>query len=179
MDTKICFECKEEKPLEEFYGRIPEGKPNYYYSSYCKICDKAKSKRVNQKNGKKYRADRKHRINANPELKEKARLQRRQSNYRNMEAVMFRAARKRAKEKDMEFNIEVTDIVIPDKCPLLDIPFVQGIKGNYFYTPSLDRIYSSKGYVKVISMLANSMKNVANNDELLTFAKNIEKYLND
>ena len=61
--------------------------------------------------------------------------------------------------------------------------FVAGEKGNYEYTPSLDRIDPTKGYIKgnvwVITKRANTMKNSATREELLKFADNIYKYFGD
>lgn len=90
---------------------------------------------------------------------------------------VWRQARGRAKRKGIKFEISVSDIVIPEKCPLLEVELVRGTKGDYSQTHSLDRIISSKGYEKgntqVLSMKANSMKNSATLDELLIFSKNI------
>ena len=99
---------------------------------------------------------------------------------RNFEAGMWRAAKRRARIKGLEFNIEVSDIIIPEVCPILEVPLVLGTKGNYEYTPSLDRIDNSKGYIKgnimVISKKANSMKNSASLQELRNFCKNVLRY---
>ena len=72
------------------------------------------------------------------------------------------------------------DIIIPKICPILEVPIILGSKGNYEYTPSLDRIDNSKGYIKgniqVISKKANSMKNSATLEELQKFCTNILRY---
>ena len=82
------------------------------------------------------------------------------------------------------FNLTIDDIVIPEKCPLLEIPLStdpKDLNEQNYYTG--DRIDSSKGLVKgniqVISMLANRMKNKATESELLTFATNGLKILNN
>lgn len=82
------------------------------------------------------------------------------------------------------FNLTIEDIYIPEKCPLLEIPLSTNpndFKEQNYYTA--DRIDSSKGLVKgniqVISMLANRMKNKATESELLTFATNGLKILNN
>ena len=98
---------------------------------------------------------------------------------RHPERVMYRAAKTRAKLKGIEFNIDYSDIVIPEKCPILGIDIVvqagRGTKGGKPNSPSLDRIDNEKGYIKgnvqVISHFANSMKFTANKDQLLSFAK--------
>jgi 16S rRNA C967 or C1407 C5-methylase (RsmB/RsmF family) len=87
----------------------------------------------------------------------------------------YHSIKARAKIKNIDFNIEYADIVIPDKCPLLGVPFEVG--KNNPYNPSVDRIDPTKGYVKgnieVISELANRMKSNANKEQLVTFATNI------
>lgn len=93
---------------------------------------------------------------------------------------MFTAAKQRAEKKGLEFNIAEEDINIPEKCPILDVPFQFGTKESYDYSPSLDRIDTTKGYVKgnvwVISKKANTMKSNATWDELTKFATNILRY---
>ena len=75
-------------------------------------------------------------------------------------------AKRRAKERSQEFNIQIEDIQIPSECPVFKTPFVE----NTPYSASLDRIDSSKGYVlgniQVISTRANILKNDATLKEL-------------
>lgn len=106
--------------------------------------------------------------------------QKRESRLRNFVHSMWKAAKKRAKERELDFNIEESDIVIPKMCPILEVPLEFGTKSNYDYSPSLDRIDNTKGYIKgniqVISKKANTMKNSATLQELETFCKNILRY---
>lgn len=102
------------------------------------------------------------------------------SKYKNvheLKQTLYRHAKRRALQKGLEFNIELKDIHIPRKCPILKVPLICSTR----YSPSIDRIYPNKGYVKgniaVISTLANSMKANATPNELLIFAKNIKKYM--
>lgn len=108
---------------------------------------------------------------------------RRRSSGNHPEWRMYSQAKRRAAERGLDFNIELSDIIIPPVCPLLGVPFITGTKGNYEFTPSLDRIDPTKGYVKgnvwVITKKANSMKNSATKEELLTFVKNVIKYFGD
>jgi len=94
--------------------------------------------------------------------------------------LLWYRAKSNAKTRNYEFNLDVEDIIIPDKCPYLNIELITHFDGKerdeYF---SIDRIDSTKGYVKgnvqVISKLANTMKNNANEEQLKTFAENILK----
>jgi hypothetical protein len=96
------------------------------------------------------------------------------------EYVIWYRSKENSKKRGLDFNLEVEDIIIPNKCPLLEIDMIFDIDNNNspnYY--SIDRIDSSKGYVKgnvqIISRLANTMKNNATKDQLLTFSKNILK----
>jgi hypothetical protein len=72
------------------------------------------------------------------------------------------AARRRAKLSGIECTITEDDIVVPDRCPILDIPLERSKKKQQSSSPSLDRIDPSRGYVKgnvkVISYKANACK---------------------
>lgn len=94
---------------------------------------------------------------------------------RSLEKRMLARAKGRAKEYGIEFNIELEDIIIPEICPILDIPLAKSETGTIGpNSPTLDRMYNDKGYVKgnvwVISNLANSMKNSATMEQLQKFA---------
>ena len=90
---------------------------------------------------------------------------------------MHQRAKVRAKAMNRVFDLQVSDIAIPDTCPILGIILNvnSGRSGAYRNSPSLDRIDNSKGYTKeniqVISQLANAMKGRATNEELHKFAK--------
>ena len=82
-----------------------------------------------------------------------------------------------------DFNLSVEDIIIPTHCPYLGIElttvFNENDNDNYY---SIDRIDSNYGYVKgniqIISKLANTMKNKASKEQMITFALNILKMYN-
>ena len=93
---------------------------------------------------------------------------------KNREKNLFQLARHRALKKGVEFNIEISDIIIPEKCPILGFPLKTCIDGNRDLSPSLDRIDNNKGYIKgniqVVSFKANAMKLTADKSELINFA---------
>lgn len=80
---------------------------------------------------------------------------------------MFLRVKSRAKMLGQQFTIQVSDIVVPDVCPVLGIRLnhharTSGMKDD---SPSLDRIDPKKGYVpgniRVISGRANLLKSNA------------------
>jgi hypothetical protein len=99
----------------------------------------------------------------------------------NRALVLLGQARYRAKKKGIEFNLELSDVVIPKLCPVLKIPLSAGSSsgGPRGCSPSLDRIDNTKGYIKgnvqVMSHKANTMKHCADNNELILFANWIKK----
>ena len=99
------------------------------------------------------------------------------------EYYLWKAAKRRAKLKNLEFNIEVTDIIIPQFCPLLNIPIVNntGNRCRVDGSPSLDRIDNTLGYTKgnimVVSWRANFLKSDASLKELLLLTTNLQSLL--
>ncbi len=149
MTMKTCTSCDEEKPLEEFYNskKGPLGK-----SYDCKECRKAYNKKRREESIDEYREKDRERI-AN-----------------NLERQLLRAAKARSKAKDIPFDLEKSDIVIPEECPVLGIPLVRGAGRPVDGSPTLDKFVPLLGYTKgnvnVISHKANTCKNDATLEEI-------------
>jgi hypothetical protein len=95
---------------------------------------------------------------------------------RNISSVLYHASKQRAKKHNIEFNIEISDIVVPTHCPILKCEFDHARrKGRKWNGASIDRIDNNKGYVKgnvwIISDLANRMKQNATIEQLKLFAE--------
>ena len=88
---------------------------------------------------------------------------------------IFNGTRNRAKDKGIDFDINLDDLGAPSVCPVFGEPFVRKTRMGM----SIDRIDPTKGYIKgnvqVISKLANVMKNDASVDELRLFANWIKR----
>jgi hypothetical protein len=89
---------------------------------------------------------------------------------RDKRKILLNAAKKRAKDNNLDFDLDINDIVLPDKCPILniDLKFNEGKVKNNSY--SIDRIDNSKGYIKgniqIISFKANTIKSFATLEEI-------------
>lgn len=98
-----------------------------------------------------------------------------------IEANMLDRSKSRAKRKGFEHNIDINDIVIPEVCPLLGIPLFAGNGSVGPNSPTLDRIDSSKGYIKgnvwVISYKANTIKSNATPEELTLIATRLTEFV--
>lgn len=99
-----------------------------------------------------------------------------QNNYRydNPAKSLLYAARRRAKAKDLPFDIDESDIRVPPICPVLNIPLTTGTGVGHENAPSLDRIDPRLGYVRgniaVISSRANRIKQDATPAEVMAVA---------
>ena len=95
----------------------------------------------------------------------------------NPEKYLLTSCKTRAKKAGIPFNLEIEDIVIPEKCPMLGIKLEsgRGRSGLFNHSPTLDRIIPKKGYTKgnvqVISGRANRIKSDATADEIMAVAK--------
>jgi len=94
--------------------------------------------------------------------------EKKEETYNTIENILLMSATARAKKKKLDFSIKHEDVLIPEYCPILGIKidkFLEDASQSHqsrISSPSLDRIDSSKGYVKgnvaVISYKANVIK---------------------
>ena len=91
----------------------------------------------------------------------------------------WKDAKSRAKIRNRPFNIAPTDIIVPDKCPLLGIDIIRSEGKLTDNSPSLDCFDPEKGYVKgniwVISQKANSIKRNLSLEEWRVFVNRLEE----
>lgn len=160
MKTKICNVCKIEKSHSEYFMRVPKKyvKKDGTCSEY--IIPRAECKQCHYTYSHKVLVE-------------------------GQEKRLLYNAKNRAKEQGFSFDLTLEDIVIPESCPLLDIKLERntGGKSASDFSPSLDRIDSSKGYIKgnvwVISYRANKIKNNATPQELLQIASKLIKRMSE
>lgn len=144
---KVCYCCKEEKLLEEYYPTT-SNKTGYY--SYCKPCLSEKQKNRVNKNREKYTAIR-----------------------------MLQEIRGRCRKIQMEFDLDVQwleDKLKEWKCEVTGLEFVvigDGISNPF--SPSVDRIDPTKGYLKencrVVLLGYNMMKGRGTDEDCYKIAK--------
>lgn len=157
---KRCTKCGEVKGLEGFYAnRTSKGGRR----SYCVACQSAYSKAYIQI----------------PHKRELCRRSLQARRERCPEKVLWQGARARSRKSGIPFNIEVSDIVIPATCSVLNIPIYRN-RGSFGpNSPSLDRINPALGYIKgnirVISHRANMLKSNATPLEILQIALDLER----
>lgn len=91
---------------------------------------------------------------------------------------LLNAARKRAAEKGLEFSLTVQDVYVPTHCPLLGIPLLVNEKVLGPNSPTLDRVFNSRGYtaenVLVVSYAANRCKGDLCADDIMRLAVNLK-----
>lgn len=162
-----CSYCKEEKLLCEFSrGTNKNGK-----RSWCKSCINSYYQRPEIKKREIIRLKNRYETIGRQESRNVKRADIRKYLYTN--------AKTRAKERKQEFSIDLEDIIVPRICPFLglEMQYNEGIKQDNSY--SLDRIDSSKGYIKgniqVISLRANRIKNDSTIEELEMILNNWKK----
>jgi hypothetical protein len=169
--NKVCKKCKESKDIEEFprHSGCKDGRYNV-----CKRCKNLQAHEYYVKHEARIKLQREEfRSDNSISLKEKSKIyydnnkqeisiRARTRNIKHKEKVILIKAKQRAKERHMEFNLTIDDIIIPEICPVLGIPIYRDLNKLNDNSPTLDRIDNTKGYVKgnvcVISHRANQIK---------------------
>ncbi len=113
----------------------------------------------------------------------------RSHNGMSPEKRLWKMAKARAKQANIEFGIGEADIEIPSHCPILGLELDRESAGKIYRDnthshnlPSIDRIDSSLGYVTgnitVISWRANKLKNNATYSEMVALGDYARQKLN-
>tara|TARA_R110000824_G_scaffold78135_1_gene197337 strand:- start:510 stop:1055 length:546 start_codon:yes stop_codon:yes gene_type:complete len=161
-EGKVCSKCKEWK-LFYMYGARRQAIDKH--KSWCKKCE---CQTISA-----YRSS--------PKGKETTA----RYNAKNWEQKRVKDAKKRAKSRNLPFNLTteyIKSIAPPDMiCPALGIQMKVGenVKNSKIRSPSLDRLIPELGYIKgnviVVSTRANILKRDATLEELMQVAKFYEK----
>ena len=100
--------------------------------------------------------------------------------HHDSQKIMFNNAKARAHRSGIEFALVKEDVVIPERCPVLDIELKREGKETWNSAPSIDRVDNTKGYtpenIQVISRRANILKRDATFDELIRIGKYYEHF---
>ena len=163
---KECPHCGRMLPIS-YYSKSNTSANGY--RSWCKECiNSNRYSELNKLKCKEYYSQRGKELNI-------------QNKLSNIQKYLYQSAKARAKQKGEIFDIDLTDIEVPEVCPIFGIPmqYHREVKQDNSY--SLDRIDSSKGYVKgnvwVISLRANRIKNDSTPQELRLIADKVEERL--
>ena len=104
---------------------------------------------------------------------------RKQWRVKNSVSILLYSAKKRAKQKGLEFNLSKNEIFIPNKCPVFGTAFIVGNVKKVDFAPSLDRFDNTRGYtadnVRVISFRANYLKRDATLKEMKQLVRYMSK----
>lgn len=165
---KKCSKCKILKDEADFHKdkRLPSG-----LTYQCKECRTSSSLQY-------YKTD---------EGKENHRVNEAIRREKDLRITIFALAKQRAKNNDIEFSITINDILMPEKCPVLNIDLKTGSRKMHNNSPSLDRVNPKLGYTKdnirVISWRANRLKSDSSPEELELILKyiysNLPQYRNE
>lgn len=168
-NIKKCCECKQIKTIDNF-RKNSRGK--------CKECERVCCKTYNKENKEKIRN---YKEQYRKENKEKIKNGSRIYIENFPREYLWRSAFNRAKKRNESFLLNIEDIIITERCPLLDIKmqFNKGLVKDNSY--SIDKIDCNKLYEKnnvwVISHKANTSKNNASIKEYEMLVNNLEKII--
>lgn len=148
--TKICPSCNENKLYSTFR----------WCSRSCKVCEYKRNKSGMQSY---YLKNKDHCLKV-----------KKQTDQEDPQSYLWKVVKSRAKIRNIPFNIDKSDIIIPEFCPVLGLKLslVRGndVTSNKANSPSVDKVNNKLGYIKgnirVISYRANQLKNDATIEEL-------------
>lgn len=170
-----CIKCKLTLDFSNFH-KSSTSKSGY--RGECKTCRKESDLKNYEKNKDMILLNRKEYYEKTkdiPEIKAKRKSIKRRHYDENYEFYILERCRKRARQSKLECNIDLSDIIIPQSCPVLGIALIRGKDKASINSPSVDRIDPNGGYTKgniqIISNLANMMKNNATPEQLISFAQ--------
>lgn len=182
---KTCNKCNIEKDDAEFYSdrnacKACERERIKLYRQNHAEKDKERKKRYYEKNAEKVKErNKRYRQNHAEKVKESKKRYR----QNNAEKEIVRGARVRAKQKQLPFDLQEEDIMIPQVCPVFGTPLQKGEKFVSPDSPTLDRIVPEKGYVKgnviVVSSKANMIKSSATPEEIIAVGEYYKKLLEE
>lgn len=178
--NKVCTACHTIKSNDMFRDRINKSKTGTYSNHVCRPCESSYSLEYNNSH---IEAQQDYQLSRTISGADAA--MRRKHAEESLQLHLLRKAKHNSQQRGYDFNLEISDIIIPILCPLLKIPLQvnigKGMKQDDSY--SIDRIDSTKGYVRgnvqILSSLANTMKNSATKEQLITFAKSVLEIYKD
>jgi len=183
-----CLSCKDKRKEASKKPEVKEKRQKYYQDNKVTILEDRKNYYQNNKekllerNKENYELHKEEYLEYKKEyyienkdhLLEQAKIDRKN----NPQKYMLKAAKKRADNKNLPFNLSIEDIIIPDVCPILGIKLESGSILERDNSPSLDRIIPDLGYVKgnvkIISFKANSLKrdgNISDFEKIILYIK--------
>lgn len=169
--SKTCTQCKEEKPIEDFY-KHSKGKEGR--SSWCKSCTRAAVTRYRQ----------------SPEGRKKHNEQNKKyqgtylHNSSRRAVCLYWAAKKRAQNRLLDFDLtpEWLKERLDAGCALSGLPFNYTNGVPHVDSPSIDRIDSEKGYTqsncRTILFGLNSFKLRSTDAVILSIMESVVKKKN-
>lgn len=176
--SRVCKVCFKQKVIDKF---LFPGKDKNGYRRISRTCVPCYKEKAKQK--------RKIRLGLLTQQEKKEFNKKHYNRYKTNNYLKYRynSIKRNAKYRGIKFSISFEDyclIEIPKICPILGIKLKQNSGGPKDNSPSLDRIDTSKGYVKnnlvYISYAANRMKSsisLKTLEKMYWFYKNlIEKF---
>lgn len=156
-----------ERSTEAHEGFIPAPERRREYKKNWSIAHREK---LNEQNRIRYHAN-KARYRVNQRKYEKSVTEKARTDKTLHAKRLLKGARTRARRLGLEFSISYSDIPIPEFCPALGVRLQFNKAKMKFDSATIDRIDSSRGYVKgnvqVISLKANTIKSNASYEEIL------------